>query len=641
MNKIKRNIIPCLLFSVLALQFSGGVEAQEQIHLFPDKSYAVSGDTIWFGVFIYTEGQGDTSRVVHVQLDNASGNHILKVSVLCHGAFGEGYIPVPDSLSTGIYTLSPFSLVQKNSGTAIINQTFINVYNRFSAGISTIRQPDETLFRKYSPENGIKIKTDKERYNRGEEVRCSFDIPQNELDDVQKVFITAGVSDPVSEQYLSSDTPVQTSSNTKTPVALQEKNGVLITGKVTDKSSGAPVANAIVVLSIPDSVSSVNYSVSDENGMFRFHLKKAVAKADLILKALNKNNQECNIELADTQTPVKLTEKDGVLISGEVTDKSSGDPVSKAIVLLSIPDSIPFFDYCVSDENGMFYFYLRNAVGKADLIFQTLNKNNQECTVKLADNYIEVQKEKTSEKILTVKDEEFVGDILKASYFDKLFNGYNIVSPDYFSKPKQFEYPFYGKPTETYYPALFIDLPDFQEISREILHGVMYRERKGEITIRLVDYGTRTIFEDEPLRLLDGIPVFDNQVFKPLETADIRKVDVILYERFYGDLSFQGVLSVYTKNRSLDWVDSDPKIAHFKYACLQLPKNSAFKNRKNTNANIPDFNKVLYRNSPDDFKSNNAFDFFTSDIKGDVEIRLVIIDKNNRIRYCQKLIKVE
>ena len=60
------------------------------------------------------------------------------------------------------------------------------------------------------------------------------------------------------------------------------------------------------------------------------------------------------------ESPISLVEKNGVLISGKIFENESGKPVKNAIVLLSIPDSIPFFDYCISDEKGMFYFYLRN-----------------------------------------------------------------------------------------------------------------------------------------------------------------------------------------------------------------------------------------------------------------------------------------
>ena len=69
------------MFLLFAVQSGNEVKAQEQIHLFPDKSFAVSGDTVWFTIFIYNEESNDHSEVVHVQLDDLSNNHISKVSV--------------------------------------------------------------------------------------------------------------------------------------------------------------------------------------------------------------------------------------------------------------------------------------------------------------------------------------------------------------------------------------------------------------------------------------------------------------------------------------------------------------------------------------------------------------------------------
>ncbi len=554
MNRVNLNIIP-ILFLLLFIKFNEEVIAQEQIHLFPDKSYAISGDTIWFNVFIYSENQVDLSQIVHVQLDDSENNHILKVTVLCEGSFGKGYIPVPDSLSTGIYELIPFSLVQKNSQSGSINQRFINIYNRFDENINTIKVPDGKL-QEFVLNRSVTIQTDKENYKTREKVSVTFDIPQNESGKYQKAWISAGISDPNSERYFNSFLPKQLSVNTSAPIQLVEKNGVLITGKV-------------------------------------------------------------------------------------VKSQFDDAPASDVIVLLSIPDSIPFFDYCVTDENGMFYFYLRNAVGTADLVLQAVSEYNLEYRIELINDYSNVQNTIMEEKVLTYDEEIFANNILKASYFDKLFNGYSITGSDYFSKPQQFEYPFYGEPTATFDPNLFIDLPDFQEISREILTGVQYRERRDEITIRLLNYGNTSIFDNEPLKLIDGIPVFDNNIIKPLGTADIRKVDAIYYERFLSDLVFPGVLSIYTKNRSLTWVDNNPKIAHIKYLCIQPPKNQIFINNKLMSSNAPDFNKVLYRSSFEDLDSHNEFEFLTSDIKGHIYIRLILVDNNNQITYCNKIVEVK
>ena len=71
-----------------------------------------------------------------------------------------------------------------------------------------------------------------------------------------------------------------------------------------------------------------------------------------------------------------------------------------AIVLFSIPDSVPFFDYCVTDEKGLFNFYLRNAVGTADLILQAVTKNQQDCRIELNNIFLETKDIQTTEKLL-------------------------------------------------------------------------------------------------------------------------------------------------------------------------------------------------------------------------------------------------
>jgi hypothetical protein len=555
MNKLDRYIITKLLFLFFAILAFNSVKAQEQIHLFPDKSFAVSGDTIWFQIFIYGEPQGEISQVIHVQLDGLENKHILKVSVLCQGAFGEGYISVPDSLASGVYKLSAFSLQQNNSSSAVVNQKFIHVYNRFNSELNSVQSPADISKNVYKQDNTIEIKTDRENYKRGENVQVSFTVPQTEIGKYKKVWVTVGISDPISEQYLTSSLPVQIVPN--------------------------------------------------------------------------------------TESTVSLVEKDGILFSGHLTDRKSGEPVPGAIVLFSIPDSVPFFDYCVTDDKGLFNFYLRNAVGTADLILQAVTKNQQDCLIELNNYFLETKDILTTEKLLAFNESRFVDEIVKASYFEKLFTGYNIVAPDYFFMPRQFDYPFYGEPTRTFDPNLFFDLPDFQEISREILVGVQYRDRKDGITIRMLNNGNETIFDKEPLKLLDGIPVFNNEKLKPLNTEDILKVDVVFFERFFGDLTFPGVLSVYTKNRSIDWVDSDPQIAHFEFNCLQPALNSEFKNERVPNTHIPNLNKVLFRRSYDVVDTNNTFSFYTSDLTGNVNIRFIIVDENNQILFCQKLISVE
>jgi hypothetical protein len=124
-------------------------------------------------------------------------------------------------------------------------------------------------------------------------------------------------------------------------------------------------------------------------------------------------------------------------------------------------------------------------------------------------------------------------------------------------------------------------------------------------------------------------------------TDEIERVDAVFYERFFGDLSFKGILAVYTKNKSLAWVESAPGVGHFRYLCLQPVRNWKFSNKRNTNTHVPDFNKVLYRESISEITPRKEFGFNTSDISGDVVIRVIVVNKNHQVLYGSKLIKVE
>ncbi len=555
MNRMSQNIGSLVLILWILVAFEFPIKAQEQIQLFPDRSIAVSGDTIWFSLIIFNSNAGEMSGVVHVQLDNLKDKHISKVSVLCNGGIGKGYIPVPDSLSTGVYVLKAFSFIQKSDESAVVNQKLITVYNRFETEFFSINAPELNNEKKYIFSNDVSLFTVKDEFEKGEKVDVRMNIPQELINNTLQVIITAGLEDSLSDTFATSWFPLVHNDIVKFPISMVEKNGVLIAGKVHSSQNKQPVSNALVIL--------------------------------------------------------------------------------------SIPDTIPYLDYCVSDSAGMFYFYMRNAIGTADLVLQALTKDSMSCTIELFNDYTDTENTNSTEKILSHDELVFADNIVKASYFTKIFKGYNIESGDYFNLKRQFEYPFYGEPTETYYPDLFFDLPDFQEISREILYGVQYRERKNGPTIRLLDKGTGDFFSDASLYMLDGIPVFDPGIFSPLGTTDIDRVDVVFHKRFFGNLSFNGVLSVYTKKRSLTWLDENPSIGHFKYSCLQPPKTWNFRNTVVEKSNVPNFNKVLYRNSSDITNAPETFSFNTSDLKGNVVIRVILVQNNHQISYHQKIIKVE
>lgn len=539
----KKHII---LFLFLALTFI--LKAQEEVHLLPDRSSCVSGDTLWFNVVIVNQTPDHTGNVIHVQLDDLNNHHITKVSVVCEGNNAEGYLPVPDSLSSGVYVLKAFTNLQKSDPATVIHQRLVTIYNRFESVINLMNIP-EVETNAYEEIPDISITANRESSNK---MNLQVDLPASVCNDAMEMIVTARLADPIADQ-LSSGWINGTLAQNKTYMAVSENKGVIVTGRV--------------------------YKLSDSS------------------------------------------------------------PKAGTTILLSISDTLPYLDYCISDEEGRFFFYIRNAVGTGNLVFQEMTENPEDTGIELFQNYIETSDIKSDEKVLTNEQRSYSTDVVKASYFDKFFYRSQSLTRDTFSMQKDFMYPFYGPPTKSFYPELFIDLDNFTEISREILRGVQYRERKGEASIRMIDYGAEGIFSKEPFKLFDGVPVFDPEFFRDMGTSQIKKVDAVFYQRFFGDLKFDGVLAVYSNNPTLGWIESMPGVSLIHYDCLQPALQWNYSNHTSPYSNMPNFQKIFFRERMKNIQPNNHFSFETSDIEGDIIIDVITVCKENGIYHSRKIIE--
>ncbi len=535
-----------ILFLFLVMAFA--LKAQEQVHLFPDRSSCVSGDTLWFNVVIINQTPDNTGNVIHIQLDDLNNHHIMKVSVVCEGNNAEGYLHVPDSLSTGVYVLKAFTNLQKSNPATIIHQKLVTIYNRFESVINLIDLP-KTNTSEFGEIPDISIVSNQE----SSIMNVKIDLPDNICKDALELIVTARLADPFADKF----------------------------------SSGW-----------------VNGTISQE-----------------------------------TEKYMAVSENTGIIISGRIYSLTDGSPKPGSTVLLSIPDTLPYFDYCIADEQGRFFFYIRNVIGAGNLVLQELTDNQEDTGMELFQNYIETPGINSEEQVLTNEQRSFSSDIVKASYFDKFFYHSQSLSSDTFSIRKDFTYPFYGPPTKSFYPKLFIDLDNFTEISREILRGVQYRVRKEQASIRMLDYGTESIFAGEPFKLFDGIPVFDPGFFNDMGTNKIKRVDAVFYKRFFGDLRFDGVLAIYSNNPTLSWIESIPGVSLIHCNYLQPALRWNFSNKTSRYANIPNFEKVFYRERMEHIQSDNNFSFETSDIKGDILIEVIAVCKGNEIYQSRKVIE--
>ncbi|WP_321346588.1 hypothetical protein [uncultured Draconibacterium sp.] len=540
-------LVVCVLTGVKTMAQNA---VNDELVVFTDRDFCISGDTLWIKIYVPKEAH-PFGNIVHLQLESQSGNLIGSRALKCIDTHAEGYIPVPDSLQTGLYFVHAFFNAQRNNSALKCVGKSVYIYNRFEEEIDRlpVLENKEAVVEVSDAGEGIRINVDNSSYNRRDKLTGRIDVDENEF-----VYLVASAQmiEPFSHQ----------------------------------------------------NIDFLNFG----------------------MKGTNKN------------IPA-FVENDGIMFSGQMSDKQSGDAASE-LVMLSVAGNETYFDYYFPDSLGVFHFFLRDATGIADLILQPLTVSEKSYDIRITPNFMSgVQQLKFDTTFVNPKQAEVIENSIKGTFFNKLFSGVSITKNESFEMPNPYGMPFYGNVDYHVVPDDFIDLPDFKEISRELLVGLQYRDRNDEVTFRMLNYTREKFFDSEPLRLLNGVPVFKNSFFQNLQSTQIASIDLVKTERVFGDLRFKGVMAVSLKDKSNSWLAQQPNIFQLKMPCIQYPMQAEYSSQEK-DITQPD-TRHQFLNQTLDLSGNRPFSFQLSDVKGELEIKVEAVTKSGEIYKTSKIISVQ
>ncbi|HPT30202.1 MAG TPA: hypothetical protein PLW67_00120 [Prolixibacteraceae bacterium] len=516
------------------------------IFIFPDRSWALSGDTVWFAVSGVSPPEG-SGNVVHIHLENLSGEAVSRAMVLTSDGKGEGYLPVPDSLGSGVYWLRAYTGAMRKSADAVVWGKLIPVYHRFEEEVPALLYPPEMKsVRSDGPEGMELTVTSGEVAVRGE-VSVQVTLPENAEKWIREMVISAGIAVP-----------------------------------------GEDTADRYYP-SIP--------------------------------------------EMTLPEGEEEVVERDGFYIRGRIVPASGSPLPEQSLVLLSIPGAFPWFDYCLSDKNGHFRFRLNNAWGTANVYLRALGREGEELKAELTEDLIRTGS-KAGSGIIQVADtsrQKFVKEMLEADFYKRLFSPEKQINGTAFDMKRTSDVAFYGIPDHRVIPSEYIHLPDFSEICRELLPAARFRKTDGQYSLRMLDDLERKYFDKSPLRLINGVPVFNDQLLFRLKSSDILSIDLIYQERVFGDLSFKGVMAITLNDNDMNWLSEEKNLSRFTIPCLQKPfPEEAYRYPEPPlDSHMPDLRRVfLFQRTGT--SATQSFRFRVSDLKGTVLVKISGITMDNQ-----------
>ena len=131
---------------------------QEKVYVHLDRDFYLTGETVWFKVYIASVGDNKMntiSNVAYVELLNSSNHPVAQIKIHIKNGTGDGSLYVPSSLSSGYYRLRSYTNWMKNFSSASFFSRDIKVINVFKQfDYEPAQEEASAISAKFFPEGG-------------------------------------------------------------------------------------------------------------------------------------------------------------------------------------------------------------------------------------------------------------------------------------------------------------------------------------------------------------------------------------------------------------------------------------------------------------------------------------------------------
>ena len=314
-----------------------------------------------------------------------------------------------------------------------------------------------------------------------------------------------------------------------------------------------------------------------------------------------------------------LPEPNGPIVQARLTRAGTRQPQPGIITYLASPSRLTRLNNAQSDARGLVRFEPSAFTGTRDLVLQT--DPTQDSTVQLT-----------------------VLDPFSTRYADAAPPAFGLTPrfrPDYARRHLQAQVQqafagkyrnrfaaepldtlaFFGKPSETYFLDKYTRFKVLEEVLREYVPGVVVHSRKDGYHLAVVDKLNKSVLEENPLVLLDGVPVFNTNKMMAMNPLKIRKLEVLDGRYFHGPAVYNGIVSFTTYQGDLEGFALDPRVLVQQYEGVQRQREfyaPRYNTPTATQSRLPDLRNLLYWNPNLTLTGAEprTLDFFTGDQAG-------------------------
>lgn len=311
-------------------------------------------------------------------------------------------------------------------------------------------------------------------------------------------------------------------------------------------------------------------------------------------------------------------EYDGQIVTGTISNRISGRPAPNTLTYISFPDTKARLFSALSDAEGHFLFNAGFIYGTREVVLQANHFiDSTAYKIDLASPF--------SDKFSTTAIPAFNISAAQKSLLTEhslsmqVQNTYQSAGMKRFYSTDNDSTSFYGSPEKIFLLDQFTRFTTMEEVIQEFVSYIFLVRKDKKLYPKA--FNARGVLNDDPLVMVDGVPVFDNNKIFEVDPLKVKKVEVLPERVFRGATVFEGLINFSTYKGDMSSFELNPKAVLLDYEGLQLQRefySPVYDSSDERTSRLPDFRNALYWN-PDlttaqDGKASASY--FTSDMPG-------------------------
>src|SRR5579863_1294272 len=326
-------------------------------------------------------------------------------------------------------------------------------------------------------------------------------------------------------------------------------------------------------------------------------------------------------EVMDSKKPSFefLPEIEGPVVNGKIINKLTGAPVAFSGAWLSIPGDDYAFSSATSDAQGIVHFGFRDIYKNNAIVVQPALQKDSFNRIDINNSYSDKFSSNTLRPMTLSRSLESI--LVSRSISTQVENTYSIERKRQYIKTNPDTTSFYGKPDKQYNLDDYTRFQTMEEVMRVFIEDVRVRKDGEKYNFKVRNRLFNTYFEEDPLILLDGIPVSDASKIIALDPQKIKRIEVVMYNYYTGSSVFAGIVNVKSYSGEIGATQIDPNSLVIEYDGLQQQRefySPQYGSKESEESHIPDFRNVLYwaPQITTGLDGKSQLSFYSSDLKG-------------------------